>query len=300
MNKKVQLTEEFIAKNPEFVKRLLESKIKHSLRTMGIDTQKEIETLYHYTSPENAILIAEGNKLKFSDPRTLNDPFDLDCSVLRFDSDPEGLALYLYSKDKSKSVEYWLDVTSSSRYRADFQNQSINLYKEGKANFGICCFSETYDNPLMWSHYTKDKNNLSHSGVCFGFDSKALNMSTVSRVKYTKEKMTCNYFDGDLDAVTFMCYQKAIEWEYENEVRAVCFNVEKFCDSKRLMSFDRSYVKSLYFGARIDREAKNKIVKELKENNYPESMQIFTMELSEDSFKFKNDLIPILLKDYQV
>lgn len=38
-----------------------------------------------------------------------------------------------------------------------------------KSSLGICCFSDTYDNELMWAHYTDN-----YSGICVEYSTKQL------------------------------------------------------------------------------------------------------------------------------
>ncbi|NDP48093.1 MAG: DUF2971 domain-containing protein [Sulfuriferula multivorans] len=88
--------------------------------------------LYHLTTAEYAISNIGLRRLKIARFGDLNDPFEL-------------LAAELEDKDFRKAVKSW---------KNEFHNTK-----------GLLCFSESWHNPVLWSHYA-DK----HRGVCLGFD----------------------------------------------------------------------------------------------------------------------------------
>jgi hypothetical protein len=66
----------------------------------------------------------------------------------------------------------------------DNYNRASQDISYQKIQIGICCFSDTCDNELMWSHYTEN-----YSGICIGYAPKALlsglpNNSRLVRVAY--------------------------------------------------------------------------------------------------------------------
>jgi hypothetical protein len=84
---------------------------------------------------------------------------------------------------------------------------------------GILCFSRTWDNPVLWSHYA-DK----HRGVALGFD-----ISDQHKVEiiYSEDRMPIEYVDNDPargvaeSYVNRLVRTKFKHWIYENEVRLV-------------------------------------------------------------------------------
>lgn len=100
------------------------------------------------------------NNFWFSDPKEFNDPFDM-----RFFS---NLTISVEEKESMYN-----EMTQSIRQEYPFLNEDaikglvsetsklIDIDKDYNAiitqmsnKFGICCFSEAFDNILMWSHYT--------------------------------------------------------------------------------------------------------------------------------------------------
>jgi hypothetical protein len=88
--------------------------------------------VYHFISSEFALKALRDRRLKISRINELNDPFEF-CAVDFSDSDT-----------RSK-----LEI---------FRNQT-------NARYGVICFSGTYQDPVLWSHYANG-----HRGVALVFE----------------------------------------------------------------------------------------------------------------------------------
>lgn len=91
---------------------------------------------------------------------------------------------------------------------------------------GLLCFTATWRNPLMWSHYA-DR----HEGLCLGFD---IPDEFVKKVRYTKSrpKLSKRITRDEIEDLLFLKYSG---WEYEEEWRVWAGLDEKvegryFCD----------------------------------------------------------------------
>lgn len=84
---------------------------------------------------------------------------------------------------------------------------------------GIISFSETWQNPLMWSHYGHN-----HKSLCLGFD---VETEKVFKVNYVKKMPKANIevedkgtnLKIDLDNIGQLAATKSKHWEYEKEHR---------------------------------------------------------------------------------
>lgn len=82
---------------------------------------------------------------------------------------------------------------------------------------GLVCFSQSWRNPLLWSHYAD-----SHRGVALGFDVPRELLVPVRyiqgmpKVKFLDEKTKQATIDSTLDQLR---YTKFSDWRYEDEVR---------------------------------------------------------------------------------
>ncbi len=140
--------------------------------------------LYHLTTTEYAISNIALRRLKIARFGDLNDPFEL-------------LAAELTDKEFRKAVRSW---------KQDFHKTK-----------GLLCFSESWKNPVLWSHYA-DK----HRGICLGFD---VSDEYTLPVIYSKERVQISFKNNDpeqglsLDFVNEMLQTKYDHWFYEQERR---------------------------------------------------------------------------------
>ena len=95
-------------------------------------------------------------------------------------------------------------------------NSHENLFQK----YLLGCFSTTYSNPTMWSHYGD-----SHKGIVLGFElSERLSTKNVIPVDYRTNIEVVEDFMGLTDSKKFdLLYEivrvKSSDWGYENEVR---------------------------------------------------------------------------------
>jgi hypothetical protein len=81
--------------------------------------------------------------------------------------------------------------------------------KQFSRRFGMVCFSLSWQNPLLWSHYG-DR----HRGMALGFD---LNPAKCKAVKYVAERPVLTKVD--LEVSHELLFTKFVDWKYEEEVR---------------------------------------------------------------------------------
>ena len=103
---------------------------------------------------------------------------------------------------------------SNQELRNAFVEMKFGLNK----NRGLLCFSKSWRNPLLWSHYS-DR----HRGLCLGFDvpDKLLMSVTYTRVRNTSEKLFSNDQSVKEREMKRLLRTKFSHWRYENEVRCV-------------------------------------------------------------------------------
>lgn len=131
---------------------------------------------YHLTSATHALSDLRNRRLKIATFDDLNDPFEL-----------------------------WAVARPNAALR-----RGLRCWKEQIARtFGVLCFSKTWHNPLLWSHYA-DR----HHGIAFGFD---INSDMAKEVTYTQRRPLFNRAD-ELTLHTLL-YTKHLESQYEKEIR---------------------------------------------------------------------------------
>jgi hypothetical protein len=75
--------------------------------------------------------------------------------------------------------------------------------------YGLLCFSRSWDNPLLWSHYA-DR----HKGIALGFD---FNKHKLKNVSYVSKRPPLKGLS--LRVAQDLLFKKYIDWRYEQEVR---------------------------------------------------------------------------------
>lgn len=140
--------------------------------------------LYHFLSAEHALDDIRRRRIKIARFTELNDPFELVAADF---SDPL----------QRKILRGWKET---------FQEK-----------WGILCFSRTWQNPVLWSHYA-DK----HKGIALGFD---IADKFLMPIKYTSTRINVDlvglHNKGKLDSQLMNRFlrTKFKDWNYEKEVR---------------------------------------------------------------------------------
>jgi hypothetical protein len=101
--------------------------------------------------------------------------------------------------------ELWAIAQPDPRLRRGFRN-----YKNEMAQrHGVLCFSLSWHNPLLWSHYAEK-----HHGVALGFD---ISSDILTGVTYLKRRPALK--EINIEVARRLLYTKYIDWKYEQEVR---------------------------------------------------------------------------------
>jgi hypothetical protein len=141
--------------------------------------------VFHFTSAKYALEAIRGRRLKIATLGEVNDPFEFHAANL---GDKALRAAFVKAKEAFAKTR------------------------------GLLCFSRSWQNPLLWSHYA-DK----HSGLCLGFDVPDSNLRPVTyirrRLPVDLSALT-NATQLDPTMVESWIFTKYSHWKYEQEVRA--------------------------------------------------------------------------------
>ncbi|CAH0184875.1 DUF2971 domain-containing protein [Peribacillus simplex] len=169
------------------------------------------QKLYKYQSlSERNIDSLKNNKVWFSNPKNLNDPFD--CSALYYDEE------FLLNKLSNKNV---FGIANSNDIKA-----SLRFIQRMTK---ITCFTENPFNMPMWAHYGDN-----HKGICVEYDLTQLPFeSKLSRglypVKYENKRYDGTnilkmIYENDSVSSAMLFYTmlfKHQSWSYEKEWRII-------------------------------------------------------------------------------
>lgn len=200
-------------------------------------------TIYKFVGFECGWKIISKHKLKFSPPFSFNDPFDTYEQLIKFDLTDEFVAkmldkgLYKREPDEENMSVSELKSKFSSENTISFENPLLRgVFESIKKNIWISCFSRTWSNIIMWSHYADD-----HKGFCIGFDAYELQTYFGNKLRtmlYSKDFTRIDYCQDEKAALDNMFSTKFIEWSYEEEERLILPKSGKVGDYKFLTSDD--------------------------------------------------------------
>ncbi|MGB8599067.1 MAG: DUF2971 domain-containing protein [Burkholderiales bacterium] len=150
--------------------------------------------VYHLLEKKWALDDLEKKRLKISFLEDLNDPFE------------------------------FLAIETSD---ANVGNDLIRTRETLGKTLGILCFSRSWANPVLWSHYG-DK----HRGIALGFDIPDLIQGNPPwfEVSYIPDRLKCSpeeltkFSDGDMHKLLATKFE---HWRYEDEIRMFASNEEK-------------------------------------------------------------------------
>lgn len=282
--------------------------------TSAIKTRNNNELIYpitipvrHYTLPEKLYLYCPMNEylpemldspyIWFSDPGRFNDPFELP-NVLSMDGTPDELfrdfrMQYVIHCEK-EGIEFstenlnalYLNIVSNDPKELDkvFELKKKTLETVMARNV-ISYFSRTYDNVLMWSHYTNK-----HNGVVIGYSYE--NLSKVGNhggdVDYRSHKdlipigsLPLDPDEQENNPIIIEYLKRTVltknpAWAYEQEYRFVKQGEEG------KVNIPKDSIKEIYFGLRMKPTNKKMLISLVKDRD----VDLYDMTITDD-FKLK-------------
>ena len=167
------------------------------------------------------------------------------------------------------------------------QKEDIRKFLEDRG-LVASCFSNTFKNTLMWSHYADE-----HKGIVIGFNRNAIEKHTkkifIANVDYPKNNKRPKFHfamtlkgNNWIDPIRLT---KSNEWNYEEEVRLFLYEPNREEKVSFFYDYKEELINRIYFGCRIDKTIKKEIIKYIKRNKL--NIQIFNMRLSKTLYKLE-------------
>lgn len=150
---------------------------------------------------------------------------------------------------------------------------------------GVCCFSSTYDSPLLWSHYGDQ-----HKGLCVGYSTDRNPRPELQKVIYGGErtiKTSVVYralvndesaAGEDLDRSVLL--RKARDWSYEKEWRIL--DLQGTRESPLLL-------KEITFGLRCAESVKHSVISALSRRDKP--MAFYEIQENRNRYSLRRNLV---------
>ena len=236
------------------------------------------------------------DQLNISSPSTFNDPFDTPIVELLRAGDDLSLLMYQAFQSSLKIACFTCNVKQPLL-------SSTSIVNEKKHNND----KEEYLNELMWAHYADY-----HRGIClkYSFDQAPSNVgkenpnivSFFKDVKYSDEVLSKypSIIEMPIEDAFFL---KGKAWEYENELRYVCFDINGQGDYSTV-DIPNS-IEAVYFGMKCSEADRSTIINIMKSKKFikkdfrgnlicEKPVEFYQMEIGEKHFG-QLKAIPIIL-----
>ena len=244
---------------------------------------KNVPILYKYTRVESFESMVSNSSLAFKNPSLFNDPYDCYPNLINFESVPDNFRQYYIEKYRP-----FLSPEIIKRVQNSSDNEVVSSFRDiGFSNelskIAISCFSEEFDNMLMWSHYSG-----SHKGVCIGFNLRKLYLAIKSyypalvKVKYNNKFIRTDYFRNPKEAIGNWYRFKSDCWSYEKEIRIVLTNLTLDSTKQIYIPITKETISSVYVGSSTESKNESKI-RSICLEQLP-GAKIYKMCLKKDSF----------------
>jgi hypothetical protein len=207
--------------------------------------------IFKYTSFEIGESIISNKCLKFTNPKSFNDPFDCNFDSVYFD----------VSEKLDSRVENDIEVLRKGFPNDVLTNDLLSqayekTQKNKKDGCAVCCFSLNQNNNLMWAHYA---NN--HKGICLEFD-YTLSLEEVIDVRidiqgcinYDLDEKV-NYCTDKIRGMRNIFLNKSSSWRYEEEFRLLIL------DEEGIYHYKPKFLKSVVFGLRTTEHDRNRLMR---------------------------------------
>ena len=255
------------------------------------DSMLKTPILYKYLGISGGIMSLQNTNLMFRRPDKFNDPFD--CSIELLNIDAETTRSHM-----SKAFTRILGNDYRERFRLANQlsrandDQVIRMARVGLESElhhrGVCCFSKTNDNILMWAHYCKNYN-----GICIGYHTvnlyeflrSKIQESAFLPVEYADEIQKKNLYETNSDAILHWLKAKANDWQYEKEIRITGSGFSFDTEGCSFIDIPKNLIAEIYIGKNVS----SKNIQDICDfaANSSSDIKIFKMEPNFTSFCLK-------------
>ncbi len=281
-----------------------------------------MDKIYKYVFPDR-VDVLENNRIRFTQPKYLNDPFDMHLSLRRLIPTKEFDGIFNAEKYYEKFISSFNDNLSKNNFPYSFEkmveyqgkdieefkrelingfdnitrlftteNNFVKYYLNDELNklMGVLSLTETPDNVPMWAHYAKV-----HQGFVLVFNARHIffnggfladkDFGAIKKVTYPEEKIV---LDSIKDLNSDQIFQKHKSWEYENEWRMI-LPLDKKIELKYpdifLFEIPPDIITGIIFGYRCDEKLKSYVLN-LRENKSDlQHLELFEAFPNFDNYK---------------
>lgn len=247
--------------------------------------------------------LLENDKIYFSKPSELNDPYDSQLLIQKSNDIEEIKLIQNNPNFNHKTKEAYINGIISNRIKTD---EIINKNRFFADIYRIFCLTPYYDNLLMWSHYCN-----SHRGICVGIKVHNIDNNLCIRVNkshiITDDEfiqswegylpiLKMNYDKNDIPPKPICLFEyrhkkfqpfllnKSKQWQYEEEYRVLLS--DQIIDNQKI-SLYHSQICEIYFGLNTPDNIKKEVISILKTKENYNEIDIYSLRISHESYKLE-------------
>jgi hypothetical protein len=175
------------------------------------------QPFFKYLTHDRVKRILVERTIRFTQPRYLNDPYEMQLVV-----NPQSLKEDFVARRLADGATRVEAEALGTRLIEGLVFNMVDRIKEERDNLGVLSLSETPDGLLMWAHYGQD-----HRGAALGLTLQSCLLPNnphgealvwLDNVKYGREKID---FIKDRAPIWTTLLHKSEEWQYEKEWRII-------------------------------------------------------------------------------
>ena len=278
--------------------------------------------IYKYMHQDRIENILKDNKIRFTQPKYFNDPFEIKLTMSKIAEDND-LARYV-NKTLSKNYEkLYQNLDFEIKNKIDYvtfkslvdscnektkeivceianDNKSLSEIKEKSdeginQTLGVLSLTIKYDNLLIWAHYANE-----HKGFVVEFDSnndffKPKEMDNniyngLQKVNYSPIRPYKLLVENEWEDILLT---KSLEWEYEEEYRIIkrLNETEPIKGDMYLFKFPKEMIKAIYCGCNMIVDDVIRISKILDNDEELSHIKIYKARVSDKYYKLEFERI---------
>lgn len=199
------------------------------------------------------------SEIYFSNPASLNDPYDCQISLDTQGTEKEWRKHVFRAVKHGSSRKLGIHdrIQLTQRWMKEGKHKALDGESFGRitSRFGVACFSGIMSETLMWSHYADN-----HRGICLMYEpdkDRTQLLKTIAEVNYQRTYPRVRVVDlakADEKTAISLLLTKSSEWRYENEYRILLPR-----GAKRTLAFSPQALVGIILGSKISKQDEEEV-----------------------------------------
>lgn len=234
--------------------------------------------LYRYREFDEYYMNNVSGEVYLSYPCKFNDPFD---SAIEIDYLKYTKLFFQRELPNEFPIGKVEDIFKNNDViKKEFDKHYQDTYKQFQEYVSIACFTTSFNNRLMWSHYADN-----HSGFCIEYDmtQDSSIKNAILPVIYDEQRFDCTevLLDHSPNIAINPVFYKDKVWEYEEEWRT--YGTKDYFQVYKNPIDARKIISAIYLGAKSEEHSHE--VEEVKKYALDKKIPVYKMEMSQRRYE---------------